>query len=131
MPMNFLTQTKNQLSAVGFSVYDGFCDGAGNVQKGKLLAYVNVGREKLSECWVSLNGKNTRVYEKVVEARLYSDECGIKALDGAVGSLLSSLCYTGDIYGVKCEVSEPKNDALTGRIIRTLKICANETAEEV
>ncbi len=128
--MDFLTQTKNQLSAVGFSVYDGFCDDVRNIQRGKLLAYVNVSREKLSECWLSLDGKRVRVFDKCVEARLCSDECGIRSLDGAIDNLLSSLCYTGSIYGVKCEISEPKNDALTGRIMRTFKIYASEAVEE-
>lgn len=124
--MGFKQQTKNQLYANGFMVFDGFSDKEIAVAKKQLFAFVYSGEGEGEITLNGLSGERYRLRKHSLVIDAYSDSCSVLSLDEAINSFLRELSYTGELFITKVKLSSPDEDKVHSRYRRKLCITANE-----
>lgn len=128
--MGFKEQTKNQLYASGFAVFDGFCDRQIAVAKKQLFAFIYSGEAQGGLTLCDLAKEGFRFEKRYVVIEAYSDGCSVLPLDEAIDGFLRNLSYTDKFYVTDVRVSAPSEDKVHSRYKRRLTITANELIDE-
>lgn len=128
--MRFTEQTKNQLYARGFRVFDGFCDREITVSDSELFAFVYRGEGENGIDIVDLSKAKFSFKKRCVIIEAYSDRCSVISLDKAIDEFLKKLSYTSDFHGVTATISTPSEDTKRARFCRKITLSANELTQE-